>query len=276
MKLSRFLAAALLAVLALPALAQYSDSYNYNYPTANANTSSYSPVSVSVDPCNPSQATSTSNSTAAGGNQRQQQANNSTNTNTVAGGAGGAGGTGGVANVTVNAGGSSGAAGSGGGGNLSVSNTNVQERTTVWAPVIHGQAAAPLAAANMIVTPMACGPRVRVVRRPVMGKRFGVLGGQSDVEQGEDDDIEPADQPFVEIGGKLFGHQVTQYAAILGTSSSGSFSLGGYGSSGNGAQGGAAQSGQLQQISSRFYVRDCLMAVAEPTVKLVEAKPIRE
>lgn len=148
-----------------------------------------------------------------------------------------------------------------------------ESKTTVWAPVIHGAAAAPLAAANLVVVPGVCGPRMDVVRTPVIGKRFGVWGGQSDVEQGFTEQLVPSATPFVRNGEYLLGHQITEYTAVVGTSSAGSFSLGGYGKNGDGAQGGGAASGQLQQIVSKVSLRDCIMATpkVEATVATVPA-----
>jgi hypothetical protein len=141
-------------------------------------------------------------------------------------------------------------------------------KTTVWAPVVHGPAAAPLAAANLVVIPGVCGPRVEVIKTPVVGKRFGIFGGQDDVEQGYDYEVVPAAVPYKIVGGEQHGEVVTFLAAALGTSSAGSFSIGGYGKDGNGGQGGAAASGQLQQIVTRVLRRDCVMARA------VEPAPI--
>lgn len=165
-------------------------------------------------------------------------------------------------------------------------NTNNVGSTTVWAPVIHGQTAAPLAGASLVVMPMSCGPRVRVVREPVIGKRFGIWGGQSDVEQGYTEYVVSEDEPFRRHGSQLFGHEVMQYTAVLGTSTSGSFSLGGAGRHGDAAQGGGAAGGQMQQMVSHFTVRDCVMAVETPPVapppppppvpEFFVEKPIRE
>jgi hypothetical protein len=140
-------------------------------------------------------------------------------------------------------------------------------RTTVWAPVVHGPAAAPLAAANLVVVPGKCGPRVNIIKTDVTGKRFGVWGGQDDVAQGLNYDMESATdasgnpEPFKRVGDYLLGHEVVIQSAVVGTSSGGSFSLGGYGKNGEGAQGGGAASGGLQQIVSKILVRDCIMAV---------------
>lgn len=157
------------------------------------------------------------------------------------------------------------------------SSTSYEAKTTVWAPVVHGAAAAALAAANLVMLPGVCGPRVWVERVPVVGKRFGVWGGQSDVEQGYDDMIRPEAEPFVQRGAYLIGHQVTQFTAVVGTSSAGSFSLGGYGKNGDGAQGGGAASGQLQQIIAKVQVRECVMAAPqriEPVVMLPAPAPL--
>ena len=137
-------------------------------------------------------------------------------------------------------------------------------RTTVWAPVIHGPAAAPLAGANIVMNPRPCGPRVEVMSAPVVGKRFGVLGGIRDVEQGTSETFVPASEPFLHRGNLVYGHEVVEYVAVLGTSSAGSFSVAGYGTDGNGVQGGASGGGALQQMVARVSVRECVMSAVSP------------
>ena len=177
---------------------------------------------------------------ASGGNQRQSQGQNVR--------------TGGnKTNVTV-----SGAGGNGSGGDAFYS------KTTVWAPVVHGPAAAPLAGANIVMNPRPCGPRVDIVSAPVVGKRFGVLGGVRDVEQGDTESFVPAEEPFLRRGNMLFGHEVVEYVTVVGTSAAGSFSIAGYGTDGNGAQGGASGGGALQQMVVKVSVRECVMSVDAP------------
>lgn len=147
-------------------------------------------------------------------------------------------------------------------------------RATTWAPVIHGSAAPALAAGALVVVPGQCGPRVLIVRRDVIGTRFGLLGGQQDVVQGQDEIVAPAPVPFAQVGPLLMGHAVTVYTAILGTSSAASLSLAGYGKDGQGAQGGGAASGQLQQIVQRVVVRECVYAHEAVSVAHTPA-PIR-
>lgn len=231
-----------------------------------------------------------------GQGQGQQQANNGTNaqgqtsanrnsqaTNTSAGNGAGA---------SAGAGAGAGA----GSGNRTANTTRVdasdrssttnsyEAKTIVHAPVIHGQAAPALATAGLVMVPGQCGPRVQVIRRPVIGKRFGVWGGQSDVEQGYAEEVAPATDgngipvPFVQQDGYLMGHQVTQFVAVLGTSSAGSFSIGGFGKDGQGGQGGGAASGQLQQIVGKVAVIDCVMpsrvVAAAPVAPALVAAPM--
>ena len=140
------------------------------------------------------------------------------------------------------------------------SNTTYNSKTTVWAPVVHGPAAPALGVGVIAVMPSTCGPRVKIVQRPVVGVRFGVWGGQTDVAQGYDEILEDADEPFVQRGEYRMGHEVVTYTATLGTSSAGSLSLSGFGKNGDGAQGGGATSGALQQLVQRHTVRQCVMA----------------
>ena len=206
-----------------------------------------------------------------------------------AGGQGGSGGSGGSGGNSQAAGGSSQQGQSQGlreSGNSSTrsatrvdasdrSVTNYTSRATVLPPTVHGAAAPPLAVGQMAVVSSACGPRVGIVRRDIVGKRFGVWGGQDDVLQGQDEITAPAAQPFVVVDGYLLGHIVTTYTTTVGTSSAGSFSVGGYGKSGEGAQGGGAASGQLQQIVQRVVVTECLMPqVAAVVVPQPDHKPV--
>lgn len=141
---------------------------------------------------------------------------------------------------------------------------------TAWAPIIHGPAAPALAAGNLVVVPGVCGPRVRVITTQVVGQHYGAMGGQTDTPNGYtetlgeylDENGNPA-EPFVRRGGYLIGHQVTQYAAILGTSSAASFSVGGFVDS-KGLQGGAAGSGARQQLVKGLQVMECVVPVALP------------
>lgn len=62
----------------------------------------------------------------------------------------------------------------------------------------------------------------------------------------------------------MLGHVVTQYAAVVGTSSAASFSVGGFVDS-KGLQGGAAGSGAAQQLVKSVQVSDCVYAMpAQP------------
>jgi hypothetical protein len=186
---------------------------------------------------------------ASGGNQRQSQGQNVR--------------TGGN-RTSVNV---SGAGGDGSGGD------SFSSKTTVWAPVLHGPAAAPLAGANVVMNPRTCGPRVDVVSAPVVGKRFGVLGGVRDVDQGTSESFVPAREPFLHRGNMIFGHEIVEYVTVLGTSSAGSFSLAGYGTNGNGAQGGASGGGILQQMVVKVSVRECVMSVDAGPPPSVGAMP---
>lgn len=156
-------------------------------------------------------------------------------------------------------------------GNRSVN--TYTSKTTVWAPVVHGPAAPALAAGPMVVTPGKCGPRVIISRRDIIGVRFGVWGGQTEVIQGQDEIYSPAAERFIEDGGVRWGHDVTVFTAVIATSSAGSLSVGGFGKNGEGAQGGGATSGALQQVVQRVTVRECAWSNQEVVVT-VDAAPI--
>jgi hypothetical protein len=192
------------------------------------------------------------NATANGGRQQQQQAQqqrqslNNTNSNQSGGGS-----------VVIE-------------GNQSGSGD--RSSFVAWAPVIHGPAAPALASANLVVVPGVCGPRVRVITSQIVGQHYGPAGGRYEENRGYmetlgpwlDEDGNPG-KPFVWRDGFMLGHVVTQYAAVVGTSSAASFSLGGFVDS-KGLQGGAAGSGAAQQLVKSIQVADCLYAMPKPEV----------
>ena len=160
------------------------------------------------------------------------------------------------------------------------SSTSYVAKSIALPPVLHGQAAPPLASAAMTVIPGVCGPRHYTETVPVLGTHHGILWDSS-VPQGHDYTAVPATTPFIEKDGYLIGHMLNEFVAAVGTSSSKSISVWGVGKEQNGGGGGAANSGSHQQIVVRITVKDCLMPVkAAPVVEvkqvLVEAKPIRE
>lgn len=143
-----------------------------------------------------------------------------------------------------------------------------------WAPVLHGPAAPALASANLVVVPGVCGPRVRVITTQIMGQHYGPMGGRYDEQRGYMETLGPwldengnIGNPFIWRDGFMLGHVVTQYAAVVGTSSAASFSVGGFVDS-KGLQGGAAGSGAAQQLVKSLQVAECLYAMPkqEPTV----------
>ncbi len=171
----------------------------------------------------------------------------------------------------------------GGNSYTSLSTATAVSKTTVWAPVVHGQTAAPLASASMMIVPSQCGPRVRVERINIEGHRVKSFWPDTTLPNGwtevlvndyeERQEWDPMsktwmpvreDVPFkeVKVGGKkvLMGSQFWEKAAVIGTSTGSSFSLGGFGRNGDGGQGGAAASGQLQRQVSQYTVRDCIYA----------------
>jgi hypothetical protein len=189
---------------------------------------------------------------ASGGNQRQSQGQNvrtgGNNTNVNVSGAGGDGGRG----------------------------DSFYSKTTVWAPVIHGPAAAPLAGAHIVVYTPRGGPRGALVCQPRVGQRVGGLGGGGAGGQGASEFFVPAHEPFVHRGNMVFGHEIVEYVTVVGTSTAGSFSLAGYGTDGNGAQGGASGGGMLQQMVVKVSVRECVMSVdagPPPPVGALPAPP---
>ncbi len=147
-------------------------------------------------------------------------------------------------------------------------------------PIIHGPAAPALAAGNLVVVPGVCGPRVRIITTQVVGQHYGAMGGRYDEQNGYtetlgeylDENGNPA-EPFIRRGPYLIGHQVTQYAAILGTSSAASFSIGGATTGGQAGMG-AAGSGARQQLVKGLQVMECVVPVERPApVAIVPPAP---
>lgn len=149
-----------------------------------------------------------------------------------------------------------------------------------WAPVLHGPAAPALASANLVVVPGVCGPRVRVITTQIMGQHYGPMGGRYDEQRGYmetlgpwlDEDGNPG-KPFVWRDGFMLGHVVTQYAAVVGTSSAASFSVGGFVDS-KGLQGGAAGSGAAQQLVKSLQVMECVYANPVAAAPVVTPAPV--
>lgn len=206
------------------------------------------------------QTSANTNTNTAGGNTGGNSANrNSQATNTSAGNGAGAGAGSGnrTSNTTA----------------LAVdasdrSSTSYESRAVAWAPVIHGPAAAPLAAANLVVVPGKCGPRMMVVSKNIVGQRFKSILPDSTFDQTTSDRLVTLTDgnglplpPFENRGGFLMGHEVTILATTIGTSTAGSISLGIFGKSNDAAQGGSSSSGSVQQIVKEIELRECVFAM---------------
>lgn len=226
-------------------------------------------ITASGNSANENTSSSNSNSTGGsntGGNSNNRNSSSSSAADNGSGNSVVGGSTGG--NTLV---GGSNQAGGASGNAVTVAGDSVRSNAVAWAPVIPGAPASPLAAANLAIVPGVCGPRVEVERRVIVGKRFGPFGGQYDVEQGYEDVVTPSPNRFVEADGYLWGHKVTRFATVLGTSSAQSFSVGGYGTNSNGGQGGASASGQLQQIVKQADVEECVYATRPVIVPMASA-----
>lgn len=152
------------------------------------------------------------------------------------------------------------------------SSTSYLAKSIALPPVLHGQAAPPLASAAMTVIPGVCGPRHYTETVPVLGTHHGILW-DSTVPQGNDYTAVPATTPFIEKDGYLIGHMLNEFVAVVGTSSSKSISGWGVGKEQNGGGGGAANSGSHQQIVVRITVKDCLMPVKAAPVAVQIQQP---
>lgn len=143
------------------------------------------------------------------------------------------------------------------------SSTSYVAKSIALPPILHGQAAPPLASAAMTVIPGVCGPRHYTETTPIKGTHHGILWDSS-VPQGNDYTAVPATTPFIEKDGYLIGHVLNEFVAVIGTSSSKSISGWGVGSTQAGGGAGAANSGSHQQMVVRITIKDCLMPVKAP------------
>jgi hypothetical protein len=79
------------------------------------------------------------------------------------------------------------------------------------------------------------------------------------------------------FGFRLFGHQVTQYTAIIGVAAARNLAIGG-GGGGDWGQGGVGASSSMQQIVTTIQIRECEIGsyVPPPRTVYVEPKAIRQ
>jgi len=161
--------------------------------------------------------------------------------------------------VTVNAGGGAGAGGSG--------------DTFIALPsVVPPTPPTTIAGATVVVSRDACGPLQRIIRTPVVGQFMG-FWSTSEVPQGYTDELAPyyawdgTEQLYRQIGGRTFGHQVTQYTAVVSTGGARNVAIGGGSSSGSWAQGGGGASGAAQQMVTTIQLRLC--QIEEQPVRVV-------
>ncbi|WP_448581343.1 hypothetical protein [Thermaurantiacus sp.] len=141
---------------------------------------------------------------------------------------------------------------------------------------------------NIIKETGNCGPLQRVVREPIVGMFFGLIGHRK-MPQGHTERLEPyVDERGMRveyrkvmmedgIGYRLFGHQVTQYTTIVGVAGARNIALGGGGSGGGWGQAGGGASSSMQQMVTTIQLRECEIGsyVPPPRTVYVEPKPIQ-
>lgn len=170
------------------------------------------------------------------------------------------------------------------------SSTYVREgdRTLFIPPVVPATPPSSVAAANVIQNTSACGPLQSITKRQVIGVFFGALGGQDEVKQGFTDELQPYRdeqgnvveyivRPSFYGDRKVFGHQVTQYTAVIGISGARNFAIGGGGgTSQNWGQGGMGSSSANQQMVTTIQLRLCEIGIlkAERVEPAVLALPV--
>jgi hypothetical protein len=220
-------------------------------------------------PAGPS--SSNSNSNLLQNQSSNANANRATGTGTGIG-VGGAGGTG-TAGATANGGSNSGSTnGTVDASDHAVSNTNV--RVNYIPAVIPETPPSFLAVGNVAVESSGCGPLQQVEQTPVNGTFFGLMK-KSKVSQGFTDELEPYTNASGELqayykapdgngGSILYGHQVTQYTAILGVSGAKNIALGGGAGGGSWGQAGLGASSSNQQLVTKIVLRLCEAGRIEP------------
>ena len=147
-----------------------------------------------------------------------------------------------------------------------------------------------LGVGNIIKDTSSCGPLQRVIREPVEGTFYGVFG-KSHVPQGFTERL----VAFVDAGGvqvdyrqvpisgggyRLFGHQVTQYTAVIGVGGARNIAIGGGAGGGAWGQAGAGASASMQQMVTTIQLRECeigsFVPPAPPRIIYEEPKHIRQ
>ena len=156
-------------------------------------------------------------------------------------------------------------------------------------PVVPPTPPSTVTVGNIVKETFACGPLQRVVREPVTGTYFGLIG-RGRVAQGTTERLEPyldASGRQVEyrkvmledgFGYRLFGHQVTQYTTVVGVSAARHIAIGGGGGNGAWGQGGGGASSAMQQMVTTIQLRECEIGsfVPPPRTVYVEPRAIRQ
>ena len=234
--------------------------------TSGANAGAQSASRSAADSASSSRATG---GNAQGGNARQGQAQGQSSRNsqrsaqsaTMAGGA-----------VTVDA--------------ADRSSSRIDARTVFIPAIVPPTPPSNLAVGGIVQSVSNCGPLVTVVKRGVQGTFVG-LTSDSYVDQGSDDELMPYYDPETGMpetykrfplpggGWQVFGHQVTQYAAIVGVAGARNIALGGGSSSGGWAQGGGGASSSMQRVVSKIVVRLCHVGDERPEPEVRYMPPRR-
>lgn len=135
-----------------------------------------------------------------------------------------------------------------------------------------------IAGANVTAVTGACGPMVEIIRTPVTGTFIGFFADaqnpQGYTERMEDysaDGVNPT--PYIAMHGRWFGHQVTQYAAVVSVGGARSASFSGWGAGGPGGSIGGGASGANQQMVYGIQKRLCDTGMAVVNVPQLTYTP---
>lgn len=147
-------------------------------------------------------------------------------------------------------------------------NSSTSYKAVFIPPVVPPTPPSSLAVGNIVKETSACGPLQSVVKEPVQGTFFGLLLN-SRIDQGYTEELAPyrdengqvveyRREPLPDGSGyRLFGHQVTQYTAIVGVSGARNIAVGAGGSGGGWGQGGLGTSSANQQMVTTVQLRSC-------------------
>lgn len=125
-----------------------------------------------------------------------------------------------------------------------------------------------------------CGPRMKILMRPVYGVNNRFFGA-SKVELGSDDTLISANEPYRYVtlpngDVQMLGHRIVETTAALNTSSAYGFGAGGNSSTGSAGSLGVSSSGGMQRLVTSIRLVDCVAGIVRkaPIRPVVASQPV--